>query len=121
MISHVIMYLFFHEKQVGEIRFQNNYPAGHNSVRRDECVDCETCLSNHGPVHVDAAAEFDPLRRVAGVVVAEHAGGILADQQIVFSVAVVIARADHEPVFCIELTDGPRILSTWHRLWSVNG
>ena len=66
---------------------------------------CNVMLCDHGPVHVDAAAHFDPVRGVAGDVVSEHAGGILADQQVVLLIAVVIARADHEPVVRGELAD----------------
>ena len=62
-------------------------------------------LRDDGPVHVDAAAELDPLRRVAGAVVAEHAGRILADEQVVLPVAVVIAAADDEPVIGGKLAD----------------
>ena len=62
-------------------------------------------LCDHGPVHVYAAAHFDPLRRVAGTIVAEHTGRILANKQIVLRVAVVIASANDEPVLRIELAD----------------
>ena len=50
-------------------------------------------LSNNRPLHADAVAEDVPLRGVAIGVVAEHAGRILADEQVVVSVTVVISRA----------------------------
>ena len=60
-------------------------------------------LRDHGPVHVDAVAEDVPLRRVAAGVVPQHTGRILADQQVVLRVAVVIPCPDHEPVVGVEL------------------
>ena len=60
-------------------------------------------LSDDGPFHTDATAEFDPLRCVAGTVVAKHAGGILTDQEIILLVSVVIAAPGHKPVVRIEL------------------
>ena len=55
-------------------------------------------LNYYSPGHVDAAAKLDQLRRVAGAVVAEHSGQILADKQIVLPVAVVIDAADERLV-----------------------
>ena len=60
-------------------------------------------LRDHGPVHVDAVAEDVPLRHVAAGVVPQHTGRILADQQVVLRVAVVIPCPDHEPVVGVEL------------------
>ena len=62
-------------------------------------------LSDDGPGHVDAAAQFGPGGHVSGGVIAEHAGGILPDQQVVLAVAVVIARADRKPIVRVNLAD----------------
>lgn len=55
-------------------------------------------LCNDGPFHIHAASQLMPFRHIAAIVPAKHSGGVLADEQIVFPVTVVIARADNEPV-----------------------
>ena len=54
--------------------------------------------SYYSPCHIHSISQDVPFGGIARAVVAEHAGRILADQEIVLPVAVVITAADDEPV-----------------------